>query len=376
VILFASLLVFLFSLLAIFHAPAYIFWIPALIVTEWGHVLVLVPVLLFWMADPSVRSGRWARGLSVAAALLLLTPVLRATPIMKRLPMELQTAWGPMKGAQFRQTPLSVRDLYLGVRIPPVQVATYSYAMTDGLPLLMDVYKPLNPPASLPAILMIHGGSWKGGSRKEFSGMDRVLAAHGYLVIAIDYRLAPRWIFPAARDDVFRAIDFLRQQAATLGWDRQHIALLGRSAGGQIALSAAYTGKDPAIRGVIALYAPNDLLFGFQNPGNPLILNTRKLISSYLGGTPQEIPDVYREASPLYATGPAFPPTLMIHGGRDELVWPVHEERLSRMLAEAHSPYFYLELPWATHGCDANLSGPSGQLSLYTIERFLAAVCR
>jgi len=64
----------------------------------------------------------------------------------------------------------------------------------------------------------------------------------------------------------------------------------------------------------------------------------------------------------------------MIHGARDELVSPQHEDRLSKRLTEAGRPYFYLRLPWATHGCDANFIGPCGQLSTYAIERFLASL--
>jgi acetyl esterase/lipase len=98
------------------------------------------------------------------------------------------------------------------------------------------------------------------------------------------------------------------------------------------------------------------------------------VISTYMGGTPKEKPALYEDASPLDAVNAQTPPTLMIHGLRDELVWPVHEYRLSERLAAAHRPYYFLKLPWATHACDISLSGPSGQLSLYAIERFLAAV--
>ena len=66
----------------------------------------------------------------------------------------------------------------------------------------------------------------------------------------------------------------------------------------------------------------------------------------------------------------------MIHGGRDELVWAQHDERLSKRLTEMGAPFSIYALPWATHGCDANFSGPCGQLSTYAIERFLASVMR
>ena len=67
---------------------------------------------------------------------------------------------------------------------------------------------------------------------------------------------------------------------------------------------------------------------------------------------------------------------LLIHGGRDNLVSPVQSERLAARLAAAGCRYFFLRLPWAMHGCDVNFSGPSGQISTYAVERFLAAVFR
>jgi acetyl esterase/lipase len=67
---------------------------------------------------------------------------------------------------------------------------------------------------------------------------------------------------------------------------------------------------------------------------------------------------------------------LLIHGGRDELVFPAQSERLAARLAQAQRPHYFLRLPWATHGCDVHFSGPCGQISTYVIERFLAAVMR
>ena len=75
---------------------------------------------------------------------------------------------------------------------------------------------------------------------------------------SIDYRLAPGAVFPAPRDDVFAAIAYLKDHAKEIGLDKDRLILLGRSAGGQIALSAAYAEKEPGIKGVIVFYAPND----------------------------------------------------------------------------------------------------------------------
>jgi dipeptidyl aminopeptidase/acylaminoacyl peptidase len=83
---------------------------------------------------------------------------------------------------------------------------------------------------------------------------------------------------------------------------------------------------------------------------------------------------VYDAASPLNFVARGTPPTLLLHGGRDELVFPAQSERLAVRLTQAGRPHLFLRLPWATHGCDVNFSGPCGQISTYAIERFLAAV--
>ena len=124
---------------------------------------------------------------------------------------------------------------------------------------------------------------------------------------------------------------------------------------------------------MIAFYAPADLRYGYAHPGNPAVLDGRAVLRAYLGGTPDTAPDAYDAASPIAFVGPRTPPTLLIHSGRDELVTPVQSERLAARLGEAKRPHLLLRLPWAKHGCDANFSGSSGQLSTYAIENFLAA---
>jgi acetyl esterase/lipase len=70
------------------------------------------------------------------------------------------------------------------------------------------------------------------------------------------------------------------------------------------------------------------------------------------------------------------PPTLLLHGTLDTLVWPRHAERLAARLAAAGVPHVYVALPWATHAFDYNLNGPGGQITTYALERFLAFVTR
>jgi acetyl esterase/lipase len=238
----------------------------------------------------------------------------------------------------------------------------------------LDLYLPLDSSRSAPLLVMVHGGSWRAGDRRELPAIARYFAARGIAVAVPDYRLAPSHRFPAARDDVLAATDFLRARAGALRIDAARVVFAGRSAGAQIALSAAtYRPDDPAIRGAISLYGPLDLRWGYANPGNPRVIDGRALLRDYLGGTPDELPAVYEAASPVAAVSRRTPPVLLLHGGRDDLVSPQHTERFAARMEWAARPHYVVRLPWATHGCDAILRGPCGQITLFAMERFLAS---
>lgn len=223
---------------------------------------------------------------------------------------------------------------------------------------------------------MIHGGSWRHHDKSQLPALNRYLAARGYIVAAINYRLAPQHRFPAALDDLLEALCYLKANAASFGIDPCRFVLLGRSAGGHLALLAAYGTADPAIRGVVALYPPTDLRYGYMHPSDPRVIDIRGALEDFLGGSLDSVPDSYDRASPSQLVGLSTPPTLLIHGERDELVPAIHSELLAASLAIAGRPHLCLLLPWATHGADAHFSGPFGQISTYAIERFLSAVCR
>src|SRR5437868_10349596 len=88
--------------------------------------------------------------------------------------------------------------------------------------------------------------------------------------------------------------------------------------------------------------------------------------------TLRKSPSNYTAASPTRLVTSSSPPTLLIHGGRDELVSVYQSERLAQRLREAGVRHFNLALPWATHGFDYILRGPGGQISNYAIEYFLS----
>jgi acetyl esterase/lipase len=100
-------------------------------------------------------------------------------------------------------------------------------------------------------------------------------------------------------------------------------------------------------------------------------LNSHKLMSQFLGGGPDDddARTRFRSASGEKLVHAHAPPTLLIHGKLDELVWCRHSERLAAELEKAGVPHVFVELPWATHAGEANLHGPSGQLITESVLR-------
>lgn len=374
-----SVLGFGISLLALFKAPTALTWKLAILATEWGYLLTPITLLVFLPKWRGSLASRIAAGLGVLAAIFTLTPLVRAVPVAHQTVIALDRAFGavppsPTAGVPERATPLRLANFFPAVSPQPVPVSTLVYSWQNEEALTLDLYHPAKSAQPAPIVVVIHGGSWRNGNNQQFVALDKYLAGRGYAVAAINYRLAPRWKFPAARDDVQAAIGYLVANAEVLGLDKTRMVLLGRSAGGQLALQVAYTVREPGIRGVIAFYAPADLFYAYAHPGNPAVIDTWGILESYLGGSPAAVCDTYAAASPIRFVNASSPPTLLIHGVRDELVSIRQSERLDSRLAQTGVPHFLLKLPWATHVGDINFNGPSGQISTFVVERFLTTV--
>lgn len=365
-----TVLLLLCSLLVFVSAPTEWTWIVAVVAGEWGHYAALASLLLGALAFGAGRVGLTTALLACICSIMYISPAARAFIIGRSLPARCTSAFGSTSATA---KPLELGALFLGRRLDEVRVTTHGYAKPDRKSLNLDLYRRAGASEPQPLVIMIHGGSWNGGKKTQLSAINRHLAVKGYAVASINYRHAPKWRFPAPVDDVFAAIDFLRVNAAQFGVDATRVVLIGRSAGGQLALSAGYSGRDAAIRGVVGFYAPTDLVLGYEKPSRRSVLDSKKAVEAFLGGGPAENPVGYAAASPAKHVNAATPPTLLIQGELDPIVWPEHSDLLASRLKEAGRPHLFLSLPWATHGCDANINGPTGQLSLYAIERFLAA---
>jgi acetyl esterase/lipase len=193
-------------------------------------------------------------------------------------------------------------------------------------------------------------------------------------VVAGDYRLAPAHPWPAQRDDVRAVLAWVRANAERLGLDPERITLLGRSAGAQIATATAYGEALPGVRAVVALYGVHNLEFVWSIRSATDSLNSDKLMKQYLGGPPEGARlEAYRAGSAELLAHAGAPPTLIIHGALDELVWCRHSEKLAAALAQAGAPHALVRLPWGTHAGEANLHGPSGQLITGAVRRVATA---
>jgi acetyl esterase/lipase len=366
------LVFFLFlSLLTIFRAPAYYVWLTAIVVTEY-------PLILFGISALLTLSGIWVAPYRMAgnivgilAMLLYLLPIVRANMISKRLSLEMGQAFA--KPVFPTGKPFGFWKMFESK--PDVKYTALEYVKYSDISLKLDYYLHQDDDKlPRPCVIMVHGGSWSSGDSQQLPELNSYLALRGYNVASINYRMAPKYQTPAPVEDIEQAINYLSKHAESLNIDTTKFILLGRSAGAQIALLAAYTLHDARIKGVIDFYGPADMVWGYSIPSNPLIMDSRRVMRDYIGGSYDAVPDKYVACSPLEFVDSKSVPTLIIHGENDVLVSREHSRRLDLKLQQNGVPHYWLKLPWATHGFDFNLNGPGGQLSTYAVETFLNTV--
>lgn len=209
----------------------------------------------------------------------------------------------------------------------------------DGTPLKMDIAYPDQGQPPFPAVVYVHGGSWVSGDKSEGEQIpDRTnLVQGGNLFISIDYRLAPRYRFPAQIEDVKCAIRSLRAQAAEFGLDPNRIASMGSSAGGHLvslvgtADSSAgwdamggYTDQSSRVQAVIDFFGPTV-------PEGILTADQIELLNEVFGAKSLDDP-VLKKASPASYISPDDPPFLILHGTRDPTVPLEQSQEFARLL--------------------------------------------
>ena len=273
-----------------------------------------------------------------------------------------------------RSKPLAIADVFRGIPSKEVRIDRgIIFASPDGVDLKLNVYRPLLS-GKYPALIIIYGGAWRSGTPDDYEKFSCYMAARGYSAIAIDYRHAPEYKFPNQLEDVETALRYIQDHANELEVDLERVAVIGRSAGGHLASLAAYRQDALPLRAVVNYYGPVDLAKGYYDPPVPDPIDIQTILKNFLGGTPQELSELYQQASPINYLRPNLPPSLLIYAGRDHLVQAKFGRQLYEKLRAMDNPAIWLEIPWAEHAFDAVFFGVSNQLALYYTERFLAWV--
>lgn len=250
------------------------------------------------------------------------------------------------------------------------------YSTVQGINLLFDASIPEGP-GPFPAVILVHGGGWVGGSRKiDVSPLFKPLSDAGFAWFSIDYRLASDPMnFGAAVQDVVSAIHFVKDHAAEYRIDPDRIAVLGESAGGQLGAMAVLNDPAAGVKAVVAMYAPTDLVS---------ILKTSGLIPSQLrdslAGTPLEGLLVARlqQLSPIEKVNRNMPPFLLIHGTADPIVPFAQSRAMCSKMQTAGVPCELFKVPGAGHGMrrwegDPAISQPYKQEIVRWLKEELAA---
>jgi acetyl esterase/lipase len=251
------------------------------------------------------------------------------------------------------------------------------YADLPGFrPLTLDIYTPRPQSVPLPMVVYVHGGSWKGGdSRHALTATDfpralAALAAQGYVVASINYRLSQEARFPAALQDVKSAIRWLRTHASAYNGDMTRVAVWGASAGGQLAAMAGTTCGVMRFEpdGDISPDAPSDCAeavidwFGPTDLQSPAPYNSKPGTGGFAAGSSSEVggylgcepaacaPGLVRLASPLTFISANTPPFLIQQGAADTEVPPKQSQQLYEALKAQGVPAEIVLYPDVGHG--------------------------
>jgi acetyl esterase/lipase len=261
------------------------------------------------------------------------------------------------------------------------------YAQGDG-DALFDVFAPAKASGPLPAVVWVHGGGFVAGTRSDMSGYLQVLAARGYVVVAIDYTPAPEAQFPTPVRQTNAALAYVVANAARFNIDPQRIFLAGDSAGAQIAAQTALIVSDPAYARRIGISAnlPRASLRGvvlFCGPYDPQTLNfegdygsfMRTVIWSYVGTRDPRDPRV-AQMSLVSHVSATYPPAFISAGNADPLAPQsvAMAEALRAKGAEVDTLFFPPDhKPALGHEYQLLLSTGDGRLAFERFTAFLAA---
>lgn len=210
--------------------------------------------------------------------------------------------------------------------------------------LRLHLARPKEAQGPLPVVVAIHGGGWRGGNKEMHIPNIEALAREGFLAVSIGYRLAPEHRFPAQIEDCKCAIRWLRAHASELNIDPQRIGAIGWSAGAHLAMMLGTMDAEDGFEGdggwpdysskvqaVVAYAGPTDLTAEYPEEVVPIV-------EGFIGGSQSEMPDRYRQASPVTYVSPGDAAMLIFHGTADTIVPYQQAVTMVIALSEADVP--------------------------------------
>ena len=295
---------------------------------------------------------------------------------------------------------------------PPVldvQPHTHTFKQIAGTPLRADLYRPTLDAQPTPIIVWFHGGGLIFGSRRWLNPkvLTRYLAAR-FAVLTVDYRLAPETKLAAILEDVDDALAWVRQNGHRLGVDPRQLIVMGESAGGYLSLVAGHR-SSPRPRAVVSLYGYGDITGAwyatpsrFYNRQPPVERTAAEALigqapivdapgldrlpyyiycrqhglwpNAVVGRDPVAEPAAFAPFCPAWNVDASYPPTILVHGTKDDDVPYAQSRMMARALARAGVEY-HLHRVWnAGHGFDAD--SPAGRRAHEAVLEFLSRYVR
>ena len=222
------------------------------------------------------------------------------------------------------------------------------YANPDNQHLQLNMARPVDTAGPNPAVICIHGGGFRAGTRDGYNTLIKQLAEQGFVAVTVTYRLAPKYQFPAAVIDVKSAVRWLRANAKKYNIDPDRIGATGGSAGGHLAQFLGVTGGVKEFEGsgdnlqfsssvtcVVNYYGPSDFTKSYGKS-----VDAAEVLPLFLGGNAETAHKAHIRSSPLYWVTPNSAPTLCIHGTKDnyvafeQAVWLVDKLKAAEVEAE------------------------------------------
>jgi acetyl esterase/lipase len=235
----------------------------------------------------------------------------------------------------------------------------------------LDIWRLSTTPSDAPVIFYVHGGAWTFGDKREQGRpMLHEFVRRGWIVVASNYRLAPRFPWPAQIEDATRVLGWIKGNIATYGGDPDRVVIAGGSAGGHLASLVALSADDPTwrpeemadiedwtVRGALSFYGVLEMT-GDEAHWRGLGRGLRRLLERRVVQVPfQGNEELYRRLSPYERVTAQSPPFFVVQGVNDTLVEvSVARGFVARFRAVAFTPIYYVELPFTQHAFDLTAS--------------------